>query len=433
MSTRRIGVPSAVRRWWPLVALLTGAGGFLGYAYASDVAPVYEAETTLVAEAGRGDRIGGQRAAGALVPTYAELVRTAPILEPAIARLRLPLTPAELAPDVRGESDGETRLLTIRARYRDPAVAVALADALAVELRRFVRADGVRGQTVQGATAPTVRLRLVERDSRPSRVRPQSRLTMEFGALAGLFGALAVAVLAELRGRRVRNELDLARAGFPVVGSVDRGALARNVLRRPDRAPAPPTGDSYDLLAARVSADGNGSAPRSLLVLGTQRGDGSAAVALNLGVALADAGTRVVVADLGPRSEIARLAARSGTLAPTAKRIGTLRQGTVMLDRFRLGQSPQVVLAVPRSAQAGRTSLGQAEALVRGLLADADFLVVHAASLRRSPDALAWARAVEATVVVARRERTSPDSVASALDSLEQARTNVLGTVLHTS
>jgi polysaccharide biosynthesis transport protein len=432
MSTRRIGVPPAVRRWWPLVALLTGVGGFLGYVYASDVQPAYEAETILVAESRLSDRVGGRQAAGALVPTYAELVRTAPILEPTIARLRLPLTPAELAPDVRGESDGETRLLTIRARNQDPAVAVALADALAVELRRFVRADGVRRATVEGAAAPTVRLRLVERDSGPSRVRPQSRLTMEFGALAGLFGALAVAVLVELRGRRVRDERDLAGAGFTVVGSVDRGALARNGLVRPGRRTARPTGDSYDLLAARISAGGNGDAARSLLVLGTQPGDGSAAVALNLGLALADAGTRVAVADLGRRSQIARLAARSGLRAPTGKRIGTVGQGTATLDRFRLGQGSKLVLAVPRSSEAGRTSRERAEELVGVLLADADFLVVHAASLRRSPDALAWARAVEATVVVARQERTSPDNVASTLDSLEQVQTNVLGTVFHT-
>jgi len=430
MSTRRIGVPSAVRRWWALVVLLTGTGGLLGYAYSSSVTPVYEAEVALVVTA-RGERVG-QRAAGFLVPTYAELVRSGPVLEATIAKLGLPLSPAELAPDVRGESEREAGLLTIRARNRDPSLAVALADALAAELRRFVRAEGARGRTAEGAAAPDVRLRLLERDSEPARVLPQTRLTMEFGALAGLFGALAVAVLVELGGRRVRDERDLARAGFTVLGSVDRGALARNGLVGLERRGAPPTGDSYDLLAARIAAGGNGGAPRSLLVLGTEPGDGSAAVALNLGLVLADAGTRVAVADLGRRSEIASLAARSGLHSPTGKRIGTVRQGTVTLDRFRLGQSRLLVLALPRSADAGRTSRKQAEALVGRLLEDADFLVVHAASLRRSPDALAWAHAVEAAVVVARRERTSPDSVASALDSLEQVRTNVLGTVFHT-
>ncbi|MGH3031768.1 MAG: hypothetical protein ACRDNE_13605, partial [Gaiellaceae bacterium] len=345
-----------------------------------------------------------------------------------ITRLRLSLSPAELAPHVRGESDSETRLLTIRARHRNPSVAVALADALTVELRRFVHSDEGGGRTA----ARGVRLLILQRDSNPTAVRPRAGLTMEFGALAGLFAALAVAVLVELRRGRVRDERDLARAGVPVLGSVDGGALARRRLSLPELRPPSPEVGSYDLLAARISPGGNGGAPRSLLVLGTQAGDRSATVALNLALALAEAGTRVAVADLGRRREITRLAVRNGLHSPTGKRIGSVRHGKVMLDRFRLERNRPLVLAVPRSADPGRTSWEQAEALVGRLLGEADFLVVHAASLRRSPDALAWARAVDAAVVVARLDRTKREGVESALESLEHARTNVLGTVLNT-
>jgi capsular polysaccharide biosynthesis protein/Mrp family chromosome partitioning ATPase len=431
MSTRRFGFLSPLRRWWPVVAVATGAGGFLGYAYASSVTPAYEAEAKLVVGA-PALTIAEQRAAGELVPTYAELVKTRQLLEPTLRRLGLPLSAQQLEGDVRGEAGEETRVLTVRVRDEDAERAVRLANGLAAELIRFVARGGSSARAAP-ANTPDVRLRVVERASRAGRVRPQMALTMELAALAGLFGALAVAVLVELRGRRVRDERDLAGAGFTVLGSVDAGALARSGLVRPGRRTARPTGDSYDLLAARISAGGNGDAPRSLLVLGTQPGDGSAAVALNIGLALAAAGTRVAVADVGRRSQIARLAARRGLHAPIGKRIGTVRQGAATLDRFRLGQGSELVLAVPRSLEAGRTSRERAEELVRVLLEDADFVVVHAASLRRSPDALAWARAVEATVVVARRDRTSPDNLASALDSLEQVRTNVLGTVFHTS
>jgi polysaccharide biosynthesis transport protein len=432
MSTHRIGVPSAVRRWWALVVLLTGAGGLLGYAYSSSVTPVYEADVTLVVQQSGGSA-GGQGTAGLLVPTYAELVRSGPVLEAAIARLRLSLSPAQLAPDVRGESDSETRLLTIRARNRDPAVAAALADALAAELRRFVHSQGATGRPVGGTIAPGVRLEILERGPNPARVRPESGLTMEFGALAGLFGALAVAVLVELRRRVVRDEHELAETGFPVLGSVDGGALARRRLSAPALGLPSSQVGSYDLLAARISPGGNGGAPKSLLVLGTQAGDRSATVALNLALALAETDTRVAVADVGRRREVTRLAIRSGLHSPRDKRIGSARNGKVAFDRFRLGGSRLLVLAVLRSADPGRTSWEQAQALVGLLLGETDFLIVHAASLRRSPDALAWARAVDATVVVARRERTKREGVEAALEGLEHARTNVLGTVLHTA
>jgi polysaccharide biosynthesis transport protein len=431
MSTHRIGVPSAVRRWWALVVLLTGVGGLLGYAYSSGIAPVYEADVTLLVQP-PGGRAGGEGAAGLLVPTYAELVRSGPVLEAAIARLRLPVSPAQLAPDVRGESDSETRLLTIRARHRDPALAAALADALAAELRRFVRSQEATGRPVRGTIAPGVRLEILERGPNPARVRPKSGLTMEFGALAGLFGALALAVLVELRRRAVRNEHDLAQAGFPVLAFVDGGPLARRRVSVPELGSPSPHVGSYDLLAARISPGGNGSAPRSLLVVGTQAGDRSAIVAFNLALALAEAGTRVAVADIGRRREVTRLAIRSGLHSSRDKQIGSVRNGKVAFDRFRLSGSRLLVLAVLRSANPGRMSREQAKALAGLLLGETDFLIVHAASLRRSPDALAWARAVDATVVVARQERTRPESVVSVLDSLEQARTNVIGTVLHT-
>ena len=427
MSTPRIGVLSALRRWWPLVALLTGTGGLLGYAYASSVTPVYEADTALLAEA-RGATVGGHGIASDLVPTYAELVKSVPVLEAAITRLGLPVSPEELAPDVRGESDSETRLLRIRARYRDPSVAVELAEALALELRRFVHENRPRRRPGEATAAPTVRLRILERNPNPARVRPETGLTMEFGAAAGFFAALAVAMLVELRGRRVRDERDLERTGVPVLGADGhgRGGPAVSELGPPPRM------GLYELLAARISPSGNGGAPRSLLVLGTQAGDGSAVVALRLAAALAKGGTRVAVLDLGRRREIVRLAGLGGRRPRAAgKRVGALRHGEVAFDRFKVGRSRLLVLAAPRAAAPGRTSWEQAEALVGLLHEQADFVVVRAPSLRRSPDALAWARAVDGTALVVRRGRTKRDSVASALESLEHVRTNVIGTVLY--
>ena len=128
-----------------------------------------------------------------------------------------------------------------------------------------------------------------------------------------------------------------------------------------------------------------------------------------------------------------RLAVRTGLHSPRDKPMGSVRHETVTLDRFRPeGSRLFRFLAAPRAAGPGRTRGDQAEALVARLLHDADLLVVYASSLRRSPDALAWARAADATVVVARRQRTRQDRVASALESLEHVHTNVVGTVLHT-
>ena len=141
MSTYRIGSLSLVRRWWWVVALATGAGGLLALAYGSRVAPTYEAEARLVV-----------LAPGELAPTYAELVRTRPVLEPALHASRIALTPDELRSNVRGEADAETRLLTIRARDGDPSRAVTLANGLATAMSARVKPSPTRKDSPSGTT-----------------------------------------------------------------------------------------------------------------------------------------------------------------------------------------------------------------------------------------------------------------------------------------
>jgi capsular polysaccharide biosynthesis protein len=432
MSTRRIGFLSAVRRWWPVVALATGAGVLLGYAYASRVTPVYEAEAKLVVGAPV-VTIAEQQAAGELVPTYAELVKTRQLLEPALRRLGLPLTPQDLEGDVRGEAGEETRVLTIRVRDEDPGRAVRLANELARELTRFVARNRPSRRVAAAANAPDVRLRVVERATRADRVRPQTILTMEFAALAGAFAALAVCVLVESLSRRVGDEDDLARVAPSVLGSVNGGVLSRSGGGKRSRPQAGGGAvDPYRALARRLGEPGQDGALRSLLVLGAQGGAGSGAVALNLAAAVARPGSRVVLTDLGHTREILRLFERSSSgVSLLGKLLPPVRHGGVTLDRFPIRPRPELVVAAPRAPEPRTTTLDDAQALLALLLADADVLIAHAASLADSPAALAWARAVNGTLVVARRRHTKRESVTDALESLERARTNVVGTVLH--
>ncbi len=431
MSTRRIGFLSAVRRWSPLVALATGAGALLGYAYASSVTPAYEAEAKLVVGAPV-VTLEDQRAAAELVPTYAELVKTRQLLEPALRGLGLPLSPRELEGDVRGEAEGETRVLTIRVRDEDAERAVTLANAIAAELIRFVSSNGPSGR-VAAANTPDVRLRIVERASRADRVRPKAVLTMGFAALAGGFGALAVCTILASLSRKVGNEEDLTRVAPAVLGSVNGGVLSRSGGGNPDW-PGADEGDvdPYRALARRLGEAGQDRALRSLLVLGAQGGAGSGAVALNLAAALAGPGTRVVLTDLGEAREILRLVERrSSRTSLLGKRLPPIRHGGLTLDRFSVRPSPALVLAVPRASEPRAMTLEEAQGLLALLLDDADVLIVHAASIGSSPAALAWARAVSGTLVVARRRHTRRESVTDALETLELVGTNVVGTVLH--
>jgi Mrp family chromosome partitioning ATPase len=72
-----------------------------------------------------------------------------------------------------------------------------------------------------------------------------------------------------------------------------------------------------------------------------------------------------------------------------------------------------------------------ARAILALFLAEADFVVLHAASLGTSPAALIWARMLDAAMVVVRPSQTRHESVVSAIEALGLAGTNIVGTVLH--
>ena len=429
MSGRRIGFLSALRRWWAVIALASGAGALLGYAYASTVAPTYEAQARVVVDARLGD-LPSQQATAGLIPTYAELVRSRLLLEPAMTRLGLPLSVEELQRDVRGEAEKDTRLLAIRVRAGEPTEAVAIANAVAAELVRYVSRNQSPSSGV--ASSPTsqdpfrVVVGIVEPAEEAERIRPRTALTMEFGALAALFGALAACVLAEALGPRVRDEQDLALIAPEVLGSVNGGPVAGRVGGR-FRASADL--GRYEILAAGVARAEPGRAAAGLLVVGAQGGDGSSSVALNLAAMTARGGRRVVLLDLGGSREIPGLK-RAHARSP-GRRISPARFDGVTLERFRVAPDPTFVVAVRPASDSRPIQREQAAGLMELLLRDADSLIVHASSPRRPPDALVWARVVGRTLLVARRDHTKQQSVTDSLGSLEDVGAHVVGTVLH--
>jgi capsular polysaccharide biosynthesis protein len=433
MDTWRIGFLATARRWWAVVALATCAGALLAYLYSSSVPPTYEAEALLLVTA-PGTELGALQTGPELAPTYAELVRSTPVLQRAVAALSGRLTLEDLRENVRGEWDQESRLLTVRARSSDPAVAVQAANELARALDRVASTQ----PPASGSEESTLRteLTIVEPATAADRVRPQSLLLMEFGALAGFFFAVGLAVLVDSRRGFVRDEEDLTElTAGAVLGSVNGGPLSRPVGRGVGEGAAREGANSYRRLVERVLAAGGEEVPRRLLVFGAQRDSGSGTVAANLATALSDTGMRVVLADLAEKLEAARVLAPDGRGADPAgvKRHGELHYDRIAFDRFAPTSRPAPLLVLPRGGPPRSLDVADARGLVDLLVAGADVVVLHAGPPSHSPRSLTLTHAADLTILVVRRGHTRRESVTSALESLGLARATDVATVLQTS
>jgi capsular polysaccharide biosynthesis protein len=430
MSTWRIGFLSIAARWWAVVALATGAGGLLAYLYGSGDSPTYEAEAKLHVTAPEAE-LGALQTAGELAPTYAELVRSTPVLHRTVQALGGRVALGELQENVRGEFDRETRLLTVRARAADPEVAVLIANEAARQLVR--EASKPPPATENGDSALRTRLGVVEPASDADRVRPQRFLLMQFGAVAGFFLAVALAVFVDSRRRTVRDEEDLTELTPRVaLGTVDEGPLSRRLVWRLAGGGVAEGENSYRRLADLLVPVGAEYEPRALLVFGAQRGSGSGTVAANLAATFAATGARVVLADLGERVEAARLFGTSGrdADAPPGEPVGKLHHGGIVFDSFAPGSTHGLVVVLPRGGPPPLLDVAEARGLVELLQQGADVVVIHGG---HAPPSLTLSRVADMTLVVARSGRTRRDSVTSTLESLELARANVVGTVLNAS
>jgi succinoglycan biosynthesis transport protein ExoP len=429
MGNPRIRLASFLRRWWSLIALAVVGGAFAAYVYGSRTTPTYEANAQVLVEASPASE--GAPPVTQLLPTYAEIVRSTPVLAFALRATQSPGSVDELRENVRGESNQDSRLIEIRADDTDRTRAIALANALAAGLKWYVSVTRAAPTPGADVTAEP-QIQVVDRATSAVRIRPLSRFLLEFGAFAGLFGALAFALVAEARRAKVTGEDDLMDiGGLPVLGSVN-GARPRAgpSFFDPIRSSLEEAA-SYRRLHTRISVANREEVPRSLVVVGAERSEGSWTVGVKLALVLAQDGQRVVLADFeGDRiRQVFRIDER-GAGKQAVSRAEALKFRGTTLDRFTMRSGAPLVLILPRHAPRGFTQQ-EAEELLTLLSADADVLIIHAPPPSHSRSTLTWARAARATVLVVQAEHTTRAEVEKAREGLEPVGAKLIGAVLH--
>lgn len=396
----------------------------MGFLVADRLPPAYESQAGLLVGPVSADR-DTLEAAGQQARTYAGVARTATIITPAAQSVGL--APASLRSKVEDVTASNiTRLLTIRTRDSDPQRAADIANAVAGALETFAT-------EAAGLTPQEGRLRVVE-PATPSTndVGPSTSLIVPLAALAGLLGALGLAVLVDSLSTTIRNEHELAQlAPVAVLGSIDGTRL--RAMGRPFVVEADPDSEAaaaYRLLAAKIELS-NGNRPlRSVLVLDAPGGGSGGRLAANLAGALAEGGARVALIDNREKEDFRGLfgLSEAGASESGIRPGRPLRAGRVMLDRFRIDDSRVTVLRL-RSASETLESESASEVLDR-VSAEADIAVLTAPAVDRSPNGLVWSRAVDATVLVTERDHTKRAQVPAAVESLRLAGANVIGAVL---
>lgn len=420
------------RNWITIVAsallalLLAGAASLI-------VRPSYLAETKLfVAIQGSGsitELQQGNTFSQARVRSYVETVGTPAVLQPAIDRLGLDMTPAELREKVSAGADLNTVIITISVNDPSPVQAAAIAQAVGDSLIEIV--DKLERPSNEGLSP--VKLSVVTPAIAPvAPSSPNTRLYLTVGLLAGVALGIGIAILRTTLDTRVRGEADLRRVSqAPVLGGIsfDPDAMKKSLLTQVH--PQSPRAESFRQIRTNLQFAHVSHRSKAVLITSSLPGEGKTTTATNLAIAMAQAGQSVVLVDADlrrPRVDdylgLERNAGLTTALVGSAD-VNDLLQpwGDDNLFVLTSGQIP------PNPSELlGSEAMKQ---LILRLESAFDAVIIDAPPLLPVTDAAVLAQQVGGVVLVIGSSKVRLPELQKSLGALEMVEAGLLGVVLN--
>ena len=361
--------------------------------------------------------------------SYAEVATSPLVLDTVIDRLDLQTTSTALADAVTASIPPETVILEITVVDPDPSRAAAVANAVGDRIAEVAadlspeRADG--SETVQATPlAPA----LVPTD--PS--SPNVSRNLLLGGVLGLLLGLGVALLRQILDTRVRSEQDVAAVTErPMLGMIgfDTKVPEHPLILRDE--PLGAAAEAIRRLRTNFQFIDLGDRPRSIVVTSSVPGEGKSTTSLNLAVALADAGSRVILIDADlRRPSVATSLGLEGQVGLTTVLIGKAEISDVVqhLSDTTLDILPSGRIPPNPSELLGSSAM---ERLLAELTSTYDVVLLDSPPLLPVTDAAVLSNLTGGALMVVGADRVHRPQLREALGSLSAAGAHLHGVVLN--
>ncbi|MCI2266967.1 polysaccharide biosynthesis tyrosine autokinase [Sediminivirga luteola] len=421
-----------VRQYW---AIIVGAA-LLGTAVAALLSvlqtPQYQSTVRVfvstVSEGSAAELQQGSAFTQQRVTTYADLVSTPSVLAPVAAELGMPDGVEALAGKVTGAAQANTTLVEVSATDEDPVRAADIANAVSASLTEVVEDI----ETTAGSETSPVKLTVVqEAVPSDSPVSPRLPVNLAAGLVIGLALGFGGAVLREILDTRVRSERDVAAlTDVPVIGGVplDKEIDEHRLVVKAD--PLSPHAEAYRSLRTNLDFLELERQERTFVVTSSIQAEGKSTITANLALALADAGSRVLLIDADlRRPKVERYLGVEGSVGLTDLLIGRAEPHDVIQ---RWGDTNLYVLASGQRPPNPSEILGS-ESMKSALTEFArvfDVVLIDSPPLLPVTDSAVLSRLVTGTIVVVAAGKTNRAQLSGALNTLKQVDANVSGVVL---
>jgi capsular exopolysaccharide synthesis family protein len=417
--------------WWMLV---TGVllGGIAATAVSLLVTPQYTSHTRLfvstTGSTSTSDVLTGSQFSQQRVASYVRLLTGEDLAARVIADLELDMTPEEFAEQVTASAVPETVLLDVTVTDPSPQRARDIAEGTSAEFIRLIR--GL--ETPRGSGTSPVTVTVVDTAKLPARPsEPQVLRNIVLGLAVGLLAGGGAAVVAARLDRSVKDGDEAsALVGAPLVGTIQRDQ-ALNRTHTTDRRGDSRTAEDYRQLRNNLRFLEVDDPPRVIMVSSAVPAEGKTTLVINLALALAEAGQRVIVveADLR-RPKVTSYLGMVGGVGLTNVLTGTAYLEEVLQQHGMDGLT--VLAAGPTPPNPGELlASSHMRAVVEKLRGRFDVVLVDAPPLLPVADASGLAPHTDGVLLSVRYGSTHRDQLRQAATTVERAGGRTLGAVLN--
>ena len=393
------------RRRWLVLVVCAVVGVLSAAAYSATRDVEYSSTSQLYVatsqQSGQSDPLQGLQAAQQRLVSYASLANGQAVTQAVIGQLGLDATPSEIGSRISVEYPPGTVLMNITTTGDSADEAQQLNGAVDEQLQALVR----RLEPTPSGGTPQVTLAVVNPPSEGSAGGSGTALYLLLGLVAGLVVGGLIAFVRDRTQSTVVTADALGRAlGGPVVGPVQ--ALTA-------------TGTDVRTLRAKLLAALD-SPTRTRTVLVTGLGGDSAAVAVALASAMANAGKRTILVQATEDSVQRQSPGLSDVLW------GRLTAGDLV---ERSGGGNLITLA-PGDLSGSTVDLLASDAfgdVLDDLAVVSDVVVVHTGELTTSPESISIARHGVSAVIVVRLSRFSRSEIVAGTSDIRASAASTIG------
>lgn len=421
MQVRRY-IMVLIRRKWVIVLTAVVTVAMAGLV-SSLMTPVYATKATVRLATGvlgqvqYSDYLYAER----LMNTYAQIITSYPVQGEVKARLGIDVFPRVSAEVVR-----DTELIRITAEGPDPAVAQAVANALAeaiktesADLRTGMRANAIT--VIEPAWLPSV----------PS--KPNLKTNVMLGLLAGVASGLGLAFLFENMDSTLYATEDVKSVtGLAILSRIPVAkSVRKNGLLTLSGNGYSPQYEAYRHLRTNVLAASSDRSLKTLIVTSADRGEGKSTIVANLALTLAKAGRKVMLVDADLRLPSLH------TLLDLPNQVGlssVLRQQVTLADAIQNGQASGLYVLTSGPQPENPTELLESSSmkgLIKQLAQEFDLVLIDTPCLLSVTDAAVIGPLADGVVLVVCRGQSRREDVRAALAQLSDVRANAIGVIVN--